>query len=564
MNLQSFKKYFFIVLLIPITFFTFTYFNAQNSSATITQNNQNEYTVDNGDDLFRILRNDSTYWSNTQNPKPNDLKVNVSREITLPSEIHTLNNFNSVEVDFHHYQFYVSAVTGSVMKIDQSNNSKITLSNVDINNTTGSNSAYRVPNPNGKSNDNHFYSTYYGILFSPLELYRIPYNKNNPEITYNNVNYNIPNDTYYNQPLCSYYVPINFTGTNNITTTNIGQQLGEISNIHVSSGTTTLSGSGNFAGGMFTTYPNNSTFPIDVDSNANLNLINNSNTQMFNNISGSTMIINNSGNLNIKNTNKSFVPDLTNKFILNANSNSNTSLISNSLPILPNNIDKNKSSITLNSVAKFLAYSNSPISEPAINTIFNGNGQIQQFNFKSNPADYNSNLGTYSAKSSFSNGYTRKFGKDLLAAGKYAFSVTSGQKPLQFLTAPTENYRWDIPINKLKSYPNYVPRTDGNDFSFNVEDDSQQDFSISASYSSNPTPQPFKMFFKKDDNAEKDIELNQTPKLILSKNEMDHDGNNYKKSFDTSHGLIIKADNHVKAKSYSGTVDWTVANTPTN
>ncbi|WP_413628079.1 hypothetical protein R4B61_02545 [Fructilactobacillus vespulae] len=566
MSLKSFKKYFYIALLIPIAFFTFNYFNAQSSSANITSSGNNYY-VTTGDDLFSLLSDTNSYFTGN---KPTDINIKVKNDITLPDSEPNLYNFNSVNVDFQGHGFYVNNETQSALYITKQNNSNITISNLNINNTTYDNYLTSAPNSNGNyTNARNYYTSNSGMLFTANG----DSNGTNSQITYNNINYYSPNNNRNDVPLSNFYVKTIFTGNNKITA-NASQSnyFGILSNIEILSGETTFTGFSSNSYSMINAYPKkNSNFEININNGAKLNLNNNTNKPLFAlAINDTNLQINNNGELNIISRN-SINDESMAAFKLNANENSKTLLISQNNKLINNGscYSSANSIINFQPGSKSLFYSNYPDKEPNFTAKFTGTFNIERYfgvstpptNIEDNYTGIQDLTGINSRNNNNINNSSAFFYGDNLV--KITSTSAPQKRQLQFNYTPTGPYNWTIPINQLSATRNYVSRNSPQNFKFDVTSDQSDNFSISAAYNHPNNPnQPFDMIFRKDNNSNNDIKLDNNSKKIIDKSDMTNSGTNYTKDFDSSHGLIIKADNHVKAKTYTGTIDWTLNKVP--
>lgn len=281
----------------------------QAAEASITASGST-YTVTSGDDLFNLLTNNKNYWS-SQNVPPTDLTIKVANTITLPGyDVSLYSGLTNVKVDFQQHQFYAGSYVASRVLIPRTSSAQLTVANVNNTSNATTNQVTGAPNSAGTGTTTAYLSTYYGMLFSSDFGLSAGTTSCAAQVTYDNVVYNMPNNLAYNQPLCTYFVPINFTGKNKIVTAVSGQQVGEIANLKVSSGTTEIiggDGSSGLAGGMFYPYYNNlnqADFPIDVAKGATLTLTNkDARAPMFAFIGiANSVTINNQGTLNLNAT----------------------------------------------------------------------------------------------------------------------------------------------------------------------------------------------------------------------------------------------------------------------
>lgn len=317
-----------LIILLPLLGTLLMFVSPKQTHADISISGST-YHVTNGNDLWNLLSDSDNYWSGSSswlNPKPShtpptNLNIAVDGPITLPSSSPNLySGLTNVTVDFQNQPFYVESENGSTINVSSNSQaSKLNIKNVNIQSPAGQNDnrAYYVYQPDGSkltaiwpplSRKYEFYTTSNGILFSANSSGGAT--ATNPTIIYTNVNYNCPGDLTNNQPLTTNAIPVEFQGNNNFTTGTTANQLAQIPNIKVTSGTTTMAGNGinAFSYGLINP-TNNQSFPIDVSSGATLNINNNSSrSQMFNfNHSSNPLQINNSGSLNLNNNGNSNV-----------------------------------------------------------------------------------------------------------------------------------------------------------------------------------------------------------------------------------------------------------------
>lgn len=587
-----------LITLIPIIFFVIG--QGDYANAAITKSG-NIYTVTNGNDLFNILTNSNNYWTSSNIPG-DEVTIKVANDITLPSSSPKLyDKLNKINVDFNNHKFYVANAAGSQVLIPSSSSAQITLSNLNISSTTTSNTASNVPNPSGSGTTSAYWSTYYGILFSADWGTSGATTSTNARITYNNITYNLPNSLGYNQPLTTYFVPINFTGTNNINATCYGQQIGEIPNIKVSSGTTTITGgnnSSNFTGGMFYPYYNHingDSFNIDVDSGATLTLTNNDKTAPMFAFTGvyNPVVINNNGviNLNSGSSTSTLFGSGTLGVTLNLNNKSTTNIISsgsafsntmstvkfignlsnnsklllssiNSSPFYNNSAWGNGSIININSGAKLLAYSggknsNSGLTNSASSIPINliGSNTIKGYDNPSVPSNADSfDSLKYSNLTVFKD---KQVSSSSLTTSKQGLLISEGLKVLQLGGG---DYNWNYNLSEPNILTKLLSRSSSDNLTFKIEDDSSSDsdFSIGAQYTPEQDGQPYALWFK---NGTTETQLTESTQKIISKKDMTKTGNQYTSTFDSNNGLLLKL-NKLVSGNYNGTVTWSVMNVP--
>lgn len=593
---QRFQKIlFFIVISIGVLFVQ----KVHSVEASVTVSG-NTYTITTGNDLFNLLGNTNSYWSSSNIP-PSDMTIKVSESITLPSSetnlYSGLNNSN-ITIDFQNNQFFVASNTGSRIIIANTSNAQFTLSNVNNATTSTSNRVNNVPNPSGTGQTTAYYNTYYGILLSANFGSSLGTTKCNASITYNNIKYNMPNDLGVNQPFATYYVTANFTGTNEITTTTSAQQLGEMSNINVMSGTTTLkggNGTGKFSGAMIYPYYNNTNgkmFNVNVAKGATLNLINNSTSPTFDFTgTNNSLVFNNSGTLNVHSTvlgsliagagtngatinaadsaitnmstiGPNFDNTMTSKvFIMNLAANTQTTLISyNSAPLSNNTVWDSGSGINVTSTAKLLTYSGGYNAGGLTNTttstipftFLGGNTISKGYTVSGSPTDVNS-YDTMTPNNTKTNAIGTTVSSNTLDG------TTDNGLLLTFnipqLTVTGTNFNWLYSLASLTGTDTLLSRTSGDDISFKVT--GTNNFTVTADYQATQINQPFSMWFKKDSVL---TELTTTPQTILTTNDMANQSGIYTRTFDKTSGLLIKASNRAKAGTFTGIVDWTLVN----
>lgn len=561
----------------------------------------NTYTITSGQDLFNLLTNSNSYW-NSNNQPPQNMNIVVAKDITLPGGLPQLyNGIKNANVNFQSHAFYVSDQGASSIWIPKTSSANLTISNLSVGSNTTTNSATGVPNISGTATTNAFYTSYFGILFSSDYGASLGTSSVSSQITYNNVDYYFPNNISYNQPLCSYYIPINFTGENSITTSNSSQQLGEISNIKVSSGTTSIKGGTNgtsFSGAMIYPYYNNTfnkSFPVDVASGATLNLENQSASNMFAFTgTNNSVVINNQGNLNListqssttffgsgtlgvslncssgSNTNFNAAGNVLNtqmstrKFVANLDAGSNTLLTSSTSSVLKNNTSwTNNSSINVNSGAKLVAYSGGATSggltDSSSNSIpftFNSGGSTAKgYNNVSKPDNINSYDMIAANDYRYNKDGSTIVSSNLNASSDKALVISS---ELSLLYPKSDSYSWIYSLGDLPSTKELLPRTSPKDMQFVISDtkDESPSFSVSASYHANDVEQPFSIYFK---NNERSVQLSDQNQKVFSEKDMTNTNTLFKQLFDSSSGLLMQADNRVKSGTYSGIIDWTLS-----
>ncbi|MBS9337516.1 hypothetical protein [Fructobacillus parabroussonetiae] len=82
-------------------------------------------------------------------------------------------------------------------------------------------------------------------------------------------------------------------------------------------------------------------------------------------------------------------------------------------------------------------------------------------------------------------------------------------------------------------------------------------FDLMCSYTPNEETQPFEVYFNNKNNY---ILLGKDAQSVITnsdKNDVETKSL-FKREFKQDEGLLIKANNHVKAATYSGVVDWTL------
>ncbi|MDV0432033.1 cell surface protein [Lactiplantibacillus sp. DA1] len=592
----------FCIAMVSLVGFCFLSVNFQIVKASITVSG-NSYTVTSGDDLFNLLANTSSYWSSSNTP-PENMTIKVDNPVTLPSSNSTLySGLKNVIVDFQQHQFYVASPIASRILVPKTSSAQLTLSNVNNTSNSTSNTVSNVPRPSGDGVGSYYYNTYFGMLFSADFGLSLGTTNCSAQITYNNVVYNMPNSVDYSQPLTTYFVPINFTGTNTINTSVGGQQLGEIPNIKVSSGTTTLNGgngSAKFDGAMIYPYYNNlngKSFPIEISSGATLDLKNkDTRVPMFAFIgTNNAVTIDNNGTLNITSTSTNSPTTLfgsgTNGVTFNSNDGSKTNiktgsaafsskmstvkLVGNfantsstviastdSSPLYNSSSWGNNSLITVNAGAKLATYSGGDNSGGLTNkggTIpfnFVGGSTSQGYTSTDVPSDADSYLALTPNDSIFNTSGSIVDSDKLTAITDKAMLISS---QLIGTELGSGTYTWDYGLDKLASSSQYLSRTSGDVVNFRVIDTraAKPNFSIMASYTEKQLRQPFTMWFK---NGSTETQLSTNAQTILSSNTMSVNNSVYTATFDSDSGLLIKANNKAKSGSFSGVVDWTLSN----
>lgn len=600
-----------ILILLPLLCLVTIFINPETTHASITSNGST-YHVTNGNDLWNLLGDTDGYWDagllTPAKTPPTDMKIMVDGPITLPSSSPDLySGLTNVTVDFQNQPFYVENETGSTINVkSNSQGNQLTVKNLNIQTPDGQtdNRAYYVYQPDGSklstfwppfSRKYEFYTTSNGILFSSNNTNN-GLTSSNQTIVYNNINYNCPTDITNNQPLTTNSIPVEFQGTNNFVTGTTANQLAQVPNIKVTSGTTTMTGKGinAFSYGLINP-TNNQPFPIEIANGATLTLTNNSSrSQMFNfNHSSNPLQINNSGTLNLNNNGNSDVfkgvsgLDLTNngqasltatnsifnsasmgtaRVNMDLASESQTLLASkNNAPFSNQSPWESGSLIKFHPNAKFLSYSgmtysaggltNNKNSDIPVEFIDSGSGSngYKTNQIPTNVDSYN-NLTPISSK--FNPANTVMSSSDLTAFDANALTL-AGQ--LAFDDSSTKNYNWDYTLDKLPSKADFLPRTGGDNLTFNVIDSltNNAKFKINAAYTPYQNEQPFTMWFV---NQPQQTQLNRNPQTVLTSDQMDKNGSNYQKNFNNDQGLVIKADNKAKAGQYSGVVDWTLLN----
>lgn len=587
-----------VILLLSCLIFGFGIMKGQTAEASITTSGST-YTVTSGDDLFNLLTNNKNYWS-SQNVPPTDLTIKVANTITLPGYDASLySGLTNVKVDFQQHQFYAGNYVASRVLIPKTSSAQLTVANVNNTSNATTNQVTGVPNSAGTGTATSYLSTYYGMLFSSDFGLSAGTTSCAAQVTYDNVVYNMPNNLVYNQPLCTYFVPINFTGKNKIVTAVSGQQVGEIANLKVSSGTTEIiggDGSSGLAGGMFYPYYNNlnqADFPIDVAKGATLTLTNkDARAPMFAFIGiANSVTINNQGTLNLNatsaqttlfgsgtkgvtlnasaqaNTNIStagaaFSNDMgTTKFIGNFADQSRTVLSSATSVFKNSSAWKNNSSLNVTAGAKIAAYSGgtqtgglTDSSSHYIPVTFNGGSMAQGFLKPSASSTTDDYTGLEPADSKFNAAGSTVNSNDLTNANNKGLLISA--ELLGTDLGAVDQYKWDYNIADLSEQPTLLPRTTGNDLYFRVIDtrSATPSFSVMASYTPAET-QPFTMWFKNDQSA---VQLSPTDQTVLSADQMTADNGVYTKTFDENTGLLLKASIAARAGSYTGKVVWTL------
>lgn len=591
------------IAMVSLVGFCFLGVNLQIVKASITVSGSN-YTVTSGNDLFNLLANTSSYWSSSNIP-PENMTIKVANTVTLPASDSTLySGLKNVTVDFQQHQFYVSSPTSSRILVPKASSAQLTLSNVNNTSNSTSNSISNVPSPSGNGVGSYYYNTYYGMLFSADFGLSGGTTDCSAQITYNNVVYDMPNSVAYNQPLTTYFVPINFTGNNTINTSVSGQQLGEIPNIKVSSGTTTLSGgdgSAKFAGAMIYPYYNNlnsKVFPIDISSGSTLNLDNkDTGVPMFAFIgTNNAVTINNNGTLNAISTGTTSSTTLfgtgTNGVTLNSNAGSKTNIktgtaafnskmstvklignfantsstvitSTNSSPLDNSSSWVNNSLMTVSTGAKLATYSGGfnggGLTNNSTSTIpfnFVGGSTSQGYTSTDVPSDADSYLVLTPNDSVFNTFGSTVDSSKLTAITDNAMLISS---QLIGTELGSGTYNWNYGLDKLTSSSQYLSRTSGDTVKFRVIDTraAKPNFSITASYTEKQLGQPFTMWFR---NGMTETQLSTNAQTVLSSNNMSDNNSVYTATFDSDSGLLIKANNKAKSGSFSGIVDWTLSN----
>lgn len=605
------KKFIVHLLMFFSIIMGFFIINETKIKASIIQQNYNTYMVTSGNDLFQLLDSISGYWNSRGGP-PADLKINVNQAITLPFGLYNINSkIKNVEVDFEGHGFYVADQGGSIIRIPSSSTAKVKVSNLHIETNATSNYVTGIPNTAGTGTGSGYYTTYFGMLFSADFGPAILVKDCAAEITYNNVYYNVPNNLGFNQPLCSYYVPINFTGENYINTAVTGQQVGEIPNIKVSSGNTTIIGgngqSSMLALGMFLPYFNqldNKTFQIDVAAGSTLSIIDNDRSAAMFQFYGTNnaIAINNSGVLNMTSNmvNAPLFGGGTTGISLNAQigattnlkamgpvfdgtkmvssagvnatlmPNSKTAIISTNAAAFNNSKSWPSSIIQIIVGAKLLTYGGGPgrggITDAPNHDIplsYLGSSLVQGYNrsnipkIPKNTDDYDSLIPNDSkllqnGSQVSSNSITNPFDSGVL--------ISSTLTPVLIGDG---NYNWNYDIDQLPDKDQFLTRTSGDKIRFQVNDtrDTKPKFRITAAYKPNQN-QTYSMWFKH--NASEDVskatQLNSNEQTIMDGSQMHAQNGVYTSDFGNDAGLVIRANNRATAGKYSGVVDWTVVN----
>ncbi|WP_163602139.1 cell surface protein, partial [Fructilactobacillus sanfranciscensis] len=491
---------------------------------------------------------------------------------------------NNVTVDFKNQPFYVYSATGSTINVNSNSQAgRLTVQNVNLQNSGSSNTASWI--------GSKYYTTNKGILFSSTQINGPT--ATSPTIVYKNINYNFPGDLTYNQPLTTNSIPVEFQGTNNFVTGTTSNQLAQIPNIKVTSGTTTMTGNGanTFPYGLINN-TNNQAFPIEIANGATLNLTSNSSRgQMFNFWNNNPLQINNSGTLNLNDSGTSDVfkgvngVDLTNNGQVNLtaynsifNSSSmgtvrvNMDLSSNSQTVLAstNNAPFSNfgswgsgSLIKFHPNAKFLSYSGMTYSAGGLTNSLDAYVPVEFIDSGSGSNGYKTNqvptnVDSYKNLTPISSKYNSAnkviSSSDLSVFDANALTL-SGK--LAFADNNPNTYNWDYSLDKLPTQTGFLPRTSGDNLSFNVIDSisNKAKFQINATYKPNQTNQPFTMWFV---NQKQQNQLNQSAQTILTSDQMDKNGDNCQKNFTNDQGLVIKTNNKAKSGQYSGVVDWTL------
>lgn len=337
---------------------------------------------------------------------------------------------------------------------------------------------------------------------------------------------------------------------------------------------------------------NNQAFPIEIANGATLNLNSNfSRGQMFNFWNNNSLQINNSGTLNLNDSGTSDVfkgvngVDLTNNGQVNLtaynsifNSSSmgtarvNMDLSSNSQTVLAstNNAPFSNfgswgsgSLIKFHPNAKFLSYSGMTYSAGGLTNSLDAYVPVEFIDSGSGSNGYKTNqvptnVDSYKNLTPISSKYNSAnkviSSSDLSVFDANALTL-SGK--LAFADNNPNTYNWDYSLDKLPTQTGFLPRTSGDNLSFNVIDSisNKAKFQINATYKPNQTNQPFTTWFV---NQKQQNQLNQSAQTILTSDQMDKNGDNYQKNFTNDQGLVIKTNNKAKSGQYSGVVDWTL------
>lgn len=586
-----------------------TFFSQNNVEATILPDGLNHYSITTGDDLFNLLGNTGGFWNRYGGP-PANFTIGVKQEITLPStQPYIYSKIKNVTVDFQGNDFAVANQTGSVVRIPPTYNAQVTVSNVNNTFYYNINSDRYAPSPSGSGYGGAYYTSDQGMLFSSDASAASSVTSTGAQITYNNVNYTVPGDLQYNQPIVSNYIPINFTGTNHIETGVLSGIIGQISNIKVSSGTTTFISKNNTGrtapGAMFVPYQNERNgkkFLIDVAGGATLE-INNANRPdgviTFNGEPNSVGITNN-GTLKINSDAGPFLGTSTTGFDLTANSGSvstfstagstldaskmrsnawikmnlmpesKTSIISkNGTPLNKNGAWTSPSNLSIASSAKLLTYAGGAVnggltnsSSSDIPVTFNGASVIQGYTRAKIPsvpttADAYDNLETNDVNI-FTGGQT-------ISSNKLDKTADSG-----LLVYPTlipdlmgsGKYNWDYGLDQLSNTDQFLSRTSGDPLEFRILDTrgANPSFKITAAYTPKQDHQPFSMWFKHSASESESTanQLNQSAQTVLIGSGMQSAGGIYTANYDKDSGLAIRANNRALSGTYDGVVDWTL------
>lgn len=583
-------------------------FSQNNTEASILKNGVT-YIVSTGNDLFNLLTS-STYWNQVGGP-PAELNIKVTDDITLPGGLPNIySKLQKVNVDFAGHQFYVLDQGASVVEIPSDSKAQVTVSNVHIDSNATSNYVTGIPTPAGGLNGWGYLSTYFGILFSSAFAPASIVFNTSAQVTYNNIYYNLPNDLSYNQPLCTYYISVNFTGNNYIRTGVHLQQLAEIPNIKVSDGTTTMiagDGAAGLASGMFLPFfnqLNNKTFPIDIAPGATLSITNQDTVAPMFAFWGTAnaININNSGTLNINGAtpNAPIFGSLVNGVSLKANpqaitnfkalgpifdgtkmgtanfnatlvTGSKTALVSQNAAPFNNSGSWSNSNISVMMGSKLLTYAGGParggITDAPNHDIsfsFVGGSLAQSFQ-KSDifpipkTADGYDNLNPHFSKQ-FENGNTASSNMVTNPMDSGAL-ISSSLTPVSLGAG---NYDWNYGLDQLSSKDEFLPRTSGDKLHFRIIDtrSAKPNFKITAAYEPDQAQQPFSVWFKHraSDDVSNASQLTGNAQTILTGNQMVSDNGSYSSDFGDDAGLAIRANNRVRTGHYSGVVDWTLVN----
>ncbi|WP_057803671.1 hypothetical protein [Pediococcus stilesii] len=214
----------FLVFIFGLT--VMAYFSQYRAKAAINRIGLGNYAVDTGSDLFDLLSNSNGYW-NRQGNTPENITINVTKDITLPrTQPNIYPKIKNVNVNFQGHEFFVDNQNGSAIIIPPTSTVQVMISNLNTIYTYGTNWYFSAPPSSNRGNFGAYVATRMGLLFSSDSSETKSVISSNAQITYNNVTYIVPRDYRVNQPLSSYYIPINFIGNNHIENGVSGRALG--------------------------------------------------------------------------------------------------------------------------------------------------------------------------------------------------------------------------------------------------------------------------------------------------------------------------------------------------